>query len=79
MSARTVIVTVTGEMDPALREAFADIDITSARGVTHLRFSRPDASMLHGVLARIEALGLEVLDVHPVDADVPNDGSPAQG
>ena len=56
-------------MDPLLREAFADVDVACARGVTQLRFSRRDASMLHGVLARIEALGLEVLDVHPAEAE----------
>ncbi len=67
MSSRTVVVTVTGEMDPLLREAFADLDVECARGVTQLRFARRDASMLHGVLARIEALGLEVLDVHPAE------------
>jgi hypothetical protein len=78
MSSRTMIITVTGEMDVALRDAFADVDITSARGVTQLRFSRPDASMLHGVLARIEALGLEVLDVHPVDPEERDGGSPPQ-
>ena len=51
MSRRTVVVTVTGEMDRQLREAFADVDVTSARGITQLRFVRRDASVLHGVLA----------------------------
>jgi hypothetical protein len=78
VSHRTVVVTVTGEMDQRLREAFADVDVTSARGITQLRFVRRDASVLHGVLARVEALGLQVLDVHSADADEPVVRSPDQ-
>ena len=68
MSAPIVVITITGELDPVLSEEFADLGVQAGRGVTRLSFVRRDASMLHGVLARIAAHGLEVLDVHLTDA-----------
>ena len=67
MSAEFVVITVSGELDQQLRDAFDDLDVTVARGVTHIRVQGSDPSMLHGVLHRMEALGLELLDVRRAD------------
>ena len=64
MSRQVFVITVTGEMDERLREEFEDVEITVDHSVTRLRVVSVDASVLHGVLHRIEALGLELLDVH---------------
>jgi hypothetical protein len=70
MSRRVYVITVTGEMDEVLREQFDDVEVTVEHGVTRLRVLSPDPSMLHGLLHRVEALGLELLDVRPLD-DMP--------
>ena len=59
-------------VDPGLREAFADFDVVVGHGVTRIHVRSPDAAVLHGVLHRIEGLGLELLDVQPVDASPPS-------
>ena len=64
MDREVVVITVTGEMGPRLREEFEDVEITVGHSVTRLRLAGGDHPMLHGVLARIDALGLELLDVH---------------
>ena len=70
MSRHVFEITVTGELD-VLRENFDDVEITIEHAVTRLRVISVDPSVLHGVLNRIDALGLELLDVHQID-----DGSP---
>jgi hypothetical protein len=65
MSGQTFVATVAGEMDEALRAEFEDTQVVVAHGVTQIRFFSPDAAALHGVLHRIEALGLELLEVCP--------------
>lgn len=69
MSARIFEITVGGEMDQALRGEFDDVELVVGHGVSRLRVACRDASALHGILARIDSLGLELLDVRPVDAD----------
>jgi hypothetical protein len=71
MSRRVFVITVTGEMDQSLRDEFADVGITIDHGVTRLRVVGSDPSALHGLLNRIAAFGLELLDVHQV-----GEGSP---
>ena len=71
MSHQVVVITVTGEMDEHLRAEFEDLEISVEHGVTRLRLVSADASVLHGVLHRIDRLGLELLDVHQI-----NEGSP---
>ena len=60
---------------------FEDFDVVPGHGVTVLRGRLPDQAALHGALARIEGLGLELLDVRLVaDAepgDVPEWDDPA--
>lgn len=55
------VITVAGEMDEVLRGEFEDCEIVTAHGVTQIRRTGADASVLHGVLHRVEALGLELL------------------
>jgi len=70
MSRRVYVITVTGEMDEVLREQFDDVEVTVAHGVSQVRVICPDPSALHGLLHRVEALGLELIDVRPLD-DMP--------
>ena len=53
--------------DGPTRAEFEDVEVTVDRSVTRLRLVSADPSVLHGVLNRIDALGLELLDVHHVD------------
>ena len=72
VSRHVFVITVTGELDERLRAEFEDVEVIADHGVTRLRAASADASALHGVLHRIEALGLELLDVH-------EEGSPGAG
>jgi len=60
------VISVTGEMSAALREQFDDLDVTIGHGVSRVRVVCPDSSVLHGVLNRIDGLGLELIDVRPM-------------
>ena len=65
-----------GVASPMLRAAFADWELEAGTGVTLVRCSQ-DA--LRTVIARIEELGLELLDVrlvaeHPAEHRRPSDG-----
>ena len=67
MSRRVFVITVAGEMDQWLREEFEDVEVTVDKSLSRLRVLSADPSVLHGVLHRIDALGLELLEVHEVD------------
>ena len=67
MSARLAVITVAGELDDVLREQFDDVETTVEHGVTRMRVPSPDPSVLHGLLHRLEVLGLELLDVRSID------------
>jgi hypothetical protein len=56
------VVTVKGEPGELLRAAFEDVEVSSAPGVTVLT-AELDQPALHGLLTRIEDLGLELLDM----------------
>ena len=71
MSRRVYVITVTGEVDRSLRAAFDDVAITVDHGVTRMHVPDADTSALYGVLHRLEALGLELLDLHRVDGGRP--------
>jgi len=57
--------TVKGQPGELLRAAFEDVVVSSAPGVTILSADL-DQPALHGVLGRIEELGLELLDMRLV-------------
>ena len=52
---------VRGHLGPTLRHSFADLQADRCGGDTMLRGPLRDQSALHGLLAQIEALGLELL------------------
>lgn len=54
---------VRGHLGPTLRHAFADLRVDTRDGDTVLRGDLADQSALHGLLARIEAVGVELLEV----------------
>jgi hypothetical protein len=58
---------VKGEMSAGLCAEFADVDIRLDHGVTRLRLTSADDARLHGILDRLDSLGLELLDVHRVE------------
>ena len=57
--------TVKGQPGELLRAAFEDVVVSSAPGVTTLS-AELDQPALHGLIARIEDLGLELLDMRLV-------------
>jgi hypothetical protein len=61
------VITVVGELSPSLRAAFDDVEISVGHSVTRLRLASCDPSVLHGVLQRVDALGLDLLDVQRED------------
>ena len=65
MSERVFEIHVKGELSMRLCESFDDAEVTVEHGVTRLRVPCSDASALHGIIERIETLGLELLDVRP--------------
>ncbi len=54
---------VRGLLSERLLSAFPEMHARARNGETVLAGSLPDQSALHGVLGRIEALGLELLEV----------------
>lgn len=57
------VIRVRGVLSDRLLTAFPELRSRSKRGDTELAGALPDQAALHGVLAQIEALGLELLDV----------------
>ena len=55
-----------GEANSVLAEEFDCLDVVVGRGVTHLQV-RNDAAVVHGILAQIGALGLELIAVREID------------
>lgn len=55
-----------GSPSESIRSAFSDFEIVPGHGSTTLRGAVPDQPALHGALARIQDLGLELLDVRLV-------------
>jgi len=53
---------VRGCLSQTLLAAFPGLHAEAREGVTVLSGSLPDSAALHGVLAQIEALGLELLE-----------------
>jgi hypothetical protein len=62
LSAQLYEVRIRGHLGPTLRHAFADLLAERCGGDTMLRGPLRDQSALHGLLAQIEALGLELLE-----------------
>jgi hypothetical protein len=66
---------VRGHLGAMMRRAFPALHAETRDGDTLLRGAVADQAALHGVLAQVEALGLELLEVRRLPASDP----PAQG
>ncbi len=71
MEPTTYALTFRGEAGKGVQAAFSDLDLSTKDGFTTLRAELPDQAALHGVIERIRALGLELIDVRRED-DVPD-------
>lgn len=60
---RAFHITLAGEVGPAMREAFADLDVHVADGHTVLAGELVDQAALHSILERLQALGLVLIEV----------------
>ena len=58
------VITVRGAAGPWVRGVFDDTELSVAGDTTVLRCPGADQAALHGLLHRIEDLGLELLDIH---------------
>jgi hypothetical protein len=58
-----VVITVAGAMSTELRAAFDDLEVLVDHSVTRLVMAGSDPSLLHGVIHRVESLGLVLLGV----------------
>ena len=64
MTDGTYVITVRGVAGSWVRAAFDDVAVSVVGDTTVLRRAGTDQAALHGLLRRIEDLGLEVIDVH---------------
>lgn len=63
-----------GMASQTLAGAFADCNVTTRHGITIVRSCVPDQAALQGLLDRVHALGLEILDLHLVAEPIDDDG-----
>jgi hypothetical protein len=71
MTRRTYEITVAGQAVPAVVGAFEDFEVVVGAECTTLRAELPDQAALHGAIDRVQALGLELLEVRPVEDPSP--------
>jgi hypothetical protein len=64
MTDGTYVITVRGAAGPWVRAALDDAEVSVVGDTTVLRRAETDQAALHGLLQRIQDLGLEVIDVH---------------
>ena len=69
MADSAYVVTVRGVAGPWVRGAFDDTEVSVVGDTTVLRRAGADQAALHGLLHRIQDLGLELLDVHRESAE----------
>jgi hypothetical protein len=60
---QTYEITFLGRAGTTLRTEFDDCEVTIGPGTTTLRAELPDRGALTGLIARINGLGLDVIDV----------------
>jgi hypothetical protein len=63
-----------GTASETLAGAFENCTVTCRSGTTVVRSEVPDQAALHGLLARVHALGLELLDVRLIAEPGVDDG-----
>ena len=62
---------IRGHLSDRMLRAFDGLQADTSGQDTLLRGALPDQAALHGVLAQVEALGLELLEVRRVPHDIP--------
>jgi hypothetical protein len=65
----TFVITVRGLAGPAVRAVFDDAEISAVGDTTVMRRAGTDQAALHGLLHRIENLGLAIIDIHLESAE----------
>ncbi len=65
----TYVITFRGAAGSWVRAAFDDTEVSVVGDTTVLRRAGADQAALHGLLRRIQDLGLELLDVHRESAE----------
>jgi hypothetical protein len=65
-----------GHLGRGMFDAFAPLTVSTCRGYTTLRGPIPDQAALYGVLAMIQNLGLELLEVRRLPAPGPGSDGP---
>jgi hypothetical protein len=74
MALRTYEITFVGGAPPAIRAVFEDFEVEPGHGTTTLRGSGMDQAALHGVIDRLQDLGLELLQITSWErATIPRD------
>ena len=68
-------IVIGGELSPRFASAFAGMAVDCHDGQTDLTGMVVDQAQLHGLLARVADLGLELVSVNPLHTD----GSPDRG
>ena len=58
-----------GEPGPVVRAAFPEFELRPEQGMTCIHGNFADQAALHGVIERINSLGLELVDLHLVSDD----------
>jgi hypothetical protein len=71
-------VKIRGVASDLVRAEFDDVRLWEVPGATWLRTGGADTAALYGLIRRIEALGLVLLEVHAVDAGESDDPAPSQ-
>jgi hypothetical protein len=65
----TYAIRLHGALDPSWSDWFDGFSITQQEGETLLEGQVPDQAALHGMLAKINELGLTIISVNKVPAD----------
>jgi hypothetical protein len=63
------VITIRGVAGPWVRRVFEDTEMSVVGDTTVLRRAGTDQAALHGLLRRIQDLGLELLDIHRESAE----------
>lgn len=66
---------IRGEPGPVLTAAFPELQLRPHHGMTLLHGEFVDQAALHGVIERINSLGLELVNLHLVDDDAEPTGA----
>ena len=60
-----------GEPGPVTRAAFPEFELRCEKGMTVFQGMFVDQAGLHGVIDRVNSLGLELVDVRLIEDDTP--------